>query len=153
LVGVGMVTAVYRNPFPGDRPGTEPQPEAEHVAQGGMQDQATVRLVTVQVQRHPEKHGLDGEKGHQHVAPPRQVHESKRYETHPDDLRRLLRESGAEAYGKTMTAGRISVTSRARSCRCGCRIPSACARRRRRRVESGRESPAAGPWTQTGATL
>jgi len=41
-VGVGVVAAVHRHPVFGDRTGTEPQPEAEHVSQGRMEDQSAM---------------------------------------------------------------------------------------------------------------
>ena len=69
LIGVRMVAAVDRDPFLGDCPGAEPQPEAEQVPQRRVQDESAVGLITVQVQRHPEKHRLDGDKGHQCIAP------------------------------------------------------------------------------------
>jgi hypothetical protein len=41
-----------------------------------VEDQATVRLVTVQVQRDAEEHDLDRGKGHRDVAPPGQFDET-----------------------------------------------------------------------------
>src|SRR6202035_4531614 len=94
-------------PFLGDCPGAEPQPEAEQVPQRRVQDESAVGLITVQVQRHPEKHRLDGDKSHQRIAPEGQLHQTIRRETHTDVLRRSLRQSGAEGYGNSVTLWRI----------------------------------------------
>ena len=96
LIGVRMVAAVDRDPLLGDRSGAEPQPEAEHVPERGVQDEAAVGLITVQVQRHPEKHRLDGDEGHQRIAPHGQLDQAIGQETHPGALLRRLSESGAE---------------------------------------------------------
>src|SRR6202023_3059980 len=80
----------------------------EHVPQRRVQDEAAVGLITVQVQRHPEKHCLDGDKGHQRIAPDGQLHQTIRRETHAGVLRRSLRESGAEGYDNSVTLWRIS---------------------------------------------
>src|SRR6185437_14989066 len=108
LVSVCMVAAVHRHPLLGDRPGAEPQPEAERVAQGGMQDEAAMGLIAVQVECHPEEHGLDGEERNQEIAPHGQLDQAIGRKTHPRVLRGLLRESGAEAYGKSVTIWLIS---------------------------------------------
>src|SRR5579871_4524116 len=47
-----------------------------------MQNQATMRLVAVQVERDTEKHRLDGEECHQRISPPRQLEETVRREPH-----------------------------------------------------------------------
>src|SRR4029077_10471500 len=92
--------------------GAEPQPEAEQVAQRRVQDESAVGLITVQVQRHPEKHRLDGDKGHQYIAPDGQRDQTIGREIHTDVLRRSLRQSGAEGYGNSVTLWRICTAPR-----------------------------------------
>ena len=69
---LGVVLAVDRDPFLGQHPGREPEPEAEEMTDRGVKVEAAVRLRSVQIDRdrrngHVRQHQRDDD-----VAPPRQ---------------------------------------------------------------------------------
>ena len=64
-----MVLAVHGHPLPGDHAGGHPDPQAEEMADGRMQVDGPVGLVTMQVERHRGHGHLDRQEGDQGLLP------------------------------------------------------------------------------------
>ena len=66
----GMVFAMDRDPLLGDHSGGQPEPEAEEMADDGMQLQAAVRLGSMQEDRHCSNRDVRQREGEHDVTPP-----------------------------------------------------------------------------------
>ena len=76
----GVVLAVNGDPLLGDHAGREPQPEAEEMADGGVELERAMGLRAVQEDRHTGDRDVREGQRHDEVPPPRKGHQAVRDE-------------------------------------------------------------------------